>query len=155
MTRIDFYILPDTAGPAENAVTTACRLCDKATAAGKRVYICADTAQAAELDDALWSLRQGSFIAHERYAGGALDPPLPAVLVGVAEPPESHHDVLVNLCADVPDYFSRFERVLEIVAGDTAQRSAARAHYRFYRDRGYALNTYEQSAGGGWTQRVK
>lgn len=155
MTRIDFYILPETAGPADSAVMTACRLCDKAAAAGKRVYVHAGAAAAEDFDGALWSFRQGGFIAHERYEGRALEEPLPAVLIGAGEPPDSHHDILINLGAEVPDYFSRFERVLEIVAGDTAQRAASRARYKFYRDRGYELNSYEQNAAGGWTQRAR
>jgi DNA polymerase III subunit chi len=153
MTRIDFYILPETAGPADSMVMTACRLCDKAVGAGKRVYVSADAATAADFDGALWSFRQGAFIAHERYEGGTLEDPRPHVLIGSAEPPDSHHEVLVNLADPVPDFFSRFERVLEIVAGDAGQRAASRARYKFYRDRGYELNTFEQSAGGGWTQR--
>ncbi|SFF44445.1 DNA polymerase III, chi subunit [Fontimonas thermophila] len=155
MTRIDFYILPEMAGPADSAVLTACRLCDKATAAGKQVYVHADAATAEDIDGALWSFRQGSFIAHELYHGQALAEPLPAVLIGVVEPPDSHHDILVNLGREVPDYFSRFERVLEIVAGDAAQRAAARERYRFYRDRGYPLNSYEQNAAGAWVQRAR
>lgn len=155
MTRIDFYILPGHAGPADSAVMAACRLCDKAAAAGKRVYVSADAALADDFDGALWSFRQGGFIAHERYSGAAIELPLPPVLIGTGEPPDSHHDVLINLATAVPDYFSRFERVLEIVAGDAAQRAAARSHYKFYRDRGYELNTYEQNATGGWTQRTR
>ncbi len=155
MTRIDFYILPDTAGPADSPVMTACRLCDKAAGAGRRVYVSADPATGADFDGALWSFRQGGFIAHERYDGTAIAEPQPAVLIGSCAPPQSHQDVLVNLSAEVPAFFSRFERVLEIVGGDAAQRAASRARYKQYRDGGYELNTYEQSAGGGWTQRSK
>lgn len=153
MTRIDFYILPETARPADSPVMTACRLCDKAAGAGKRVYVHAAAAVADNFDGALWSFRQGGFIAHERYDGHAPQEPQPAVLIGSGEPPDSHHDILINLGTEVPDYFSRFERVLEIVAGDSAQRAASRARYKFYRDRGYELNTFEQTATGGWTQR--
>ncbi|MFC4251915.1 DNA polymerase III subunit chi [Sinimarinibacterium flocculans] len=154
MTRIDFYILPESAGPADSPVITACRLCEKAVGAGLRIYAHVDDRTTAEgFDGALWSFRQGGFIAHERYDGQAIEAPLPPVLIGSAEPPDTHHDVLVNLGTEVPDFFSRFERVLEIVAGDAAQRAASRTHYKFYRDRGYELNTFEQSADGGWTRR--
>lgn len=155
MTRVDFYILPDTAGPADSPVITACRLCEKAVGAGMKIYVhIDDRGRADDFDGALWSFRQGGFTAHERYDGNALEEPLPPVLIGSVEPPDSHHDVLVNLAAEVPDFFSRFERVLEIVAGDAAQRAAARAHYKFYRDRGYELNTFERSADGGWSRRT-
>ncbi|MES0872482.1 DNA polymerase III subunit chi [Sinimarinibacterium thermocellulolyticum] len=155
MTRVDFYILPETGGAADSPVITACRLCEKAAGAGLRIYVYADSGALAEdFDGALWTFRQGGFTAHERYEGTPLQAPLPSVLIGRVEPPDSHHDVLVNLAAEVPDFFSRFERVLEIVAGDGAQRAASRARYKFYRDRGYELCTYEQSADGTWHRRT-
>ncbi len=154
MTRIDFYILPESATAADSQVMTACRLCDKACAAGKQVYVHAVGAVSTEIDSALWTFRQGGFVAHERFDPSVeLQPPIPAVLIGRAEPPDSHHDILINLDAEIPEFFSRFERVLEIVAGDPSQRASARAHYKYYRDRGYELNTFEQSESGAWRQR--
>ncbi|HWU68919.1 MAG TPA: DNA polymerase III subunit chi [Stenotrophobium sp.] len=154
MTRIDFYILPDGGLPANSAVMTACRLCDKATGSGLKVYInVPGPAQAEELDGALWSFRQGSFIAHEPYLGQAIEDPQPMVLLGSTEPPASHHAVLINLGLDVPAFFSRFDRVLELVEGDAAQRAKSRERYKFYKDRGYELATYEQNPEGSWAKR--
>ncbi len=144
MTRIDFYILPDAAGPTAGPVMTACKLCDKAAAGGHRIYVHApDEGLADELDGALWSFRQGGFIAHERYDGEALDEPLPAVLIGAVQPPDSHHGVMLNLGLEVPDFFSRFDRVLEIVAADQQARAKSRERYKYYRDRGYELATHK------------
>ncbi len=144
LTRIDFYILPEAAKPPEGAVMTACKLCDKATASGQRVYIHApDTNVANALNSALWSFRQGSFIAHERFEPGVtLEEPAPAVLIGAAEPPADHLGVMINFAAEVPAFFSRFERVLEIVDGDAEQRAQSRVRFKFYRDRGYELATH-------------
>ncbi|HEX6862895.1 MAG TPA: DNA polymerase III subunit chi [Thermoanaerobaculia bacterium] len=156
MTRVDFYLLPDEAGSAAGPVMTACKLCDKAVAAGHRVYVhVPDATLAEDFDGALWSFRQGGFIAHERHTGQAPEEPLPAVLIGHVEPPASHLGVMLNLGLDVPDHFSRFERVLEIVAGDPEGRAKSRERFKFYRDRGYELKTYEQTAEGGWTLRNK
>ncbi len=139
MTRVDFYILPEDAAPPAGAVMTACKLCDKATVGGARVYVYAPNADTADaIDGALWSFRQGSFIGHERI-GDRLEEPLPAVLIGDAEPPAGYQNVMINLGLDVPQFFSRFERVLEIVAGDAASRAKSRERYKFYRDRGYEL----------------
>lgn len=140
MTRIDFYVLPD--GDSSDSVITACKLCDKANAAGSRVYVYTPEAAVADaLDSALWSFRQGSFIAHERLGAEPAEPP-PAVLIGDAEPPASHHGVMINLGLDVPAFFSRFDRVLEIVRGDPVSRAKSRERYKFYRDRGYELATH-------------
>lgn len=142
MTRIDFYILSDDFAAATSHVLTACKLCDKATAGGRRVYAYVPDAAAAEaLDSALWSFRQGGFIAHERLGAG-LEEPLPAVLIGASEPPASYDGVMINLGLDVPDFFSRFERVLEIVDADPSARTKSRERYKFYRDRGYELATH-------------
>lgn len=140
MTRVDFYILP--AG-GDGVVATACKLCDKASSQNQRVYVhVPDAAQADELDGALWSLRQGSFIAHERNSGRLPEEPLPAVLFGETEPPSSYAQNLINLAPDVPPFFSRFERVLEIVAADDASKARSRERFKFYRDRGYDIKTH-------------
>ncbi|SEP77933.1 DNA polymerase III, chi subunit [Solimonas aquatica] len=143
MTRIDFYILPEGANGAAGPVMTACKLCDKAVSAGHRVYVhLPDATLAEELDGALWSFRQGGFVAHERYEGKPLEEPLPMVLIGTQEPPDSHHGVMLNMSLEVPDFFSRFERVLEIVPGDNHSRGKSRERYRYYRDRGYELSSH-------------
>ena len=141
MTRIDFYVLPE--GSENGPALTAAQLCEKAVADGKKVHVHApDEALTAEMDKLLWTFRQGSFIAHERQ-GTALSEPLPSVLIGNSEPPATHHDVLVNFDMAVPVFFSRFERVVEIVHGDTATRAKSRERFKFYRDRGYTLETHK------------
>jgi DNA polymerase-3 subunit chi len=51
--------------------------------------------------------------------------------------------VLISLQEDVPPCFSRFERMVELVTSDEADRRRARERYRFYRDRGYPLEKHE------------
>ncbi|MDE2149938.1 MAG: DNA polymerase III subunit chi [Gammaproteobacteria bacterium] len=146
MTRVDFYVLPET---VTDPLPTAVRLCDKAAAAGLFLYAqVPDTALAQALDTALWSQRQGSFISHERHRHESPAPPLPMVLIGSGEPPEAYLQLLLNLDQAVPGYFSRCERVLEIVAGDAAARKTARTHFKFYRDRGYSLTTHNLGTTG-------
>lgn len=140
VTRIDFYILPE--GVAGSLVATACKLCDKAVQGGSLTYVHVDQPATADaLDATLWSFRQGSFITHER-SGAPLTPPLPQVLIGDTEPPLDYAGVMINLTAEVPPFFSRFERVLEIVDGDSAARARSRERFKFYRDRGYELSTH-------------
>ena len=47
---------------------------------------------------------------------------------------------MINLSGVVPDFFSRFERVAEIVPFEDTRRASARDNYKFYKDRGYPLN---------------
>jgi DNA polymerase-3 subunit chi len=55
-----------------------------------------------------------------------------------------HHQVLVNLGAPVPAQFARFERLVEIVGSEGDELAAGRERYRFYRDRGYVIETHNQ-----------
>lgn len=110
----------------------------------QRIYVHNhDSSLAEELDGMLWSFRQGSFVSHECIRDdGVVEQPIPTVLIG-SFPPTDHLEVMVNLTADVPSFFSRFERVLEIVHGDTAKRASGRLRYKYYKDRGYPLSTHE------------
>ena len=140
MTRVDFYILQhDRAGAGEQLT---CKLTEKAYKQGHQVYInVASDQQLKKLDDLLWTYRDGSFLPHERYS--AEDPAEQPILLGHDVEPDGPNDVLVNLANDIPAFFSRFNRVVELVCGNESQREAARTRYRFYKDRGYTLNTHK------------
>ena len=88
----------------------------------------------------LWTHGALSFVPHV-----AADSPLasetPVVIAGTLEHPAvaDHNQVLVNLDGELPPSFARFERLIEIVGNDDADRLPARSRFRFYRDRGYPL----------------
>ena len=142
MTRIDFYLLDD---PTANATLRyACRLTEKAFLLGHQVYVHTESAaQSSALDDLMWTFQAGSFLPHA-LAGSAAAAEAP-VLIGheALEPP--HHEVLINLSAKTPDCFGTFDRVAELVGPDETARRQARERYRFYRDRGYPLDTHNLS----------
>ncbi|MCR4300495.1 MAG: DNA polymerase III subunit chi [Sulfuricaulis sp.] len=140
MTRVDFYLLNDNAETGKNLAV--CKLTHKAYALGHRIYILApDSAQAQRLDHLLWTFNQGSFIPHGLSAE-LPDADIP-VLIGYDEPPATHEDVLIQLTPQVPEFFSRFQRVAEVVNGGEEEKAQARERFRFYRDRGYALQTHK------------
>lgn len=62
------------------------------------------------------------------------------VTIGTDLMPPDCSGVLMNLASQVPAFFSRFGRTLEIVASDDAARQSSRDRYRFYQQRGYPLN---------------
>ena len=144
MTRVDFYVL-DGAAPGGRE-RFACRLAETAYERGHRVYIHApDGAAAARLDDLLWTFRAGSFVPHD-VAGPEPDPDVP-IHIGHEGEPADHEDVLINLAADVPRFFSRFARVAEVIDGDEGTRQQGRERFRFYRERGYPLESHNIDAG--------
>ena len=147
MTQVDFYVLPSDS--SESRLLLACRIADKAVQQSRQVLINTDSAsETARLDELLWTFSQGSFIPHrvvdDKTAGAA---PAEPVLIGcgVAPAGEDWH-VLINLAAGVPDFFSRYRRVAELVDGNETRREQGRERFRFYRDRGYELNTHQVSA---------
>jgi len=54
-----------------------------------------------------------------------------------------HSDIIVNLTPQVPDNFSSFKRLIEIVCQNEENISTARNRYRWYKDRGYSIATYK------------
>ena len=139
MTRVDFYILDDDSRLQPPAV--ACRLAEKAWQSGHRVLLqVRDEGEARHLDRLLWTYRDQSFVPHGLL--GKADEALNPVLIGHDESGGKEHQVLINLADAIPSFFSRFERVAEIISPDPAGKAAGRERYRFYRDRGYPLHTH-------------
>jgi DNA polymerase-3 subunit chi len=142
VTQVDFYICDSDSDEAR--LLLACKIVDKATQRDHHVYVHSTSdAEAQKLDELLWTFSQGSFIPHVVVRSEHGAPPLEPVLIGVNQPPgPGRWDVLVNLAPDVPEFFSRYERVAEVVDANAARREQSRERYRFYRDRGYQLNTH-------------
>lgn len=143
MTRVDFYILPD--ADEDRRQVYLCRLVDKAYRLGHRVWIhVPDARRAAALDDRLWSFNQGSFLPHERAGDEEADPDCPVVL-GESGDPGDARELLVNEDGDVPAFFTRFERVAEVVNQDDEIRRRGRERFAYYRDHGYELHYHKVS----------
>ncbi|MCG6969019.1 MAG: DNA polymerase III subunit chi [Gammaproteobacteria bacterium] len=139
MTQIDFYILSDTSPNA--GALFACKLVEKAYHLKHTIYVNThNQPQAEHLDELLWTFNQGSFLPHTLNVQqeSCAEP----IVIGNTDQSTTFHDVLINLDQQVPAFFSQFERVAEIVSGDDAARNQGRQRYKFYRDRGYALNTH-------------
>jgi len=54
-----------------------------------------------------------------------------------------HNDIIINLTSEIPDNFSTFKRLIEIVSQDEENINAARSRYRWYKDRGYSIATHK------------
>ena len=138
MTQIDFYTQVD------DKLQIACRLVAKARSHGLRVTVyCPDAELASRLDRTLWTVPATGFLPHCR-AGDPLSGVTPVLIDGSGEA-QMHDDVLINLHAEWPAFFSRFQRLAEIVSAEDADRTQARSRYKFYRDRGYAIRTHDLS----------
>ena len=138
MTRVGFYVV-QAAEPGQR-LAVAARLADKAFQAGHRIFINAnDEAQARSLDELMWSFRASSFLPHGLHGQEFAD----TVAIGWGQEPHNHDDLLINLQLQIPSFFSRFQRVAEVVTQDPASLEALRASWTFYKERGYQLEKHD------------
>jgi DNA polymerase-3 subunit chi len=54
-----------------------------------------------------------------------------------------HSELLISLHNVCLPFFSRFERVIEIVSQDDEDAKQGRDRYKFYKDRGYELRHFD------------
>ncbi|KMY85148.1 DNA polymerase III chi subunit [Candidatus Paraburkholderia calva] len=138
MTRIDFHT------NVGDPLAYACRLTRKAYASGRALVVFAEARRLAAFDEQLWTFVPLEFVPH-CMAKSPLAQNTPVVLASNLDD-VPHHQVLVNLGAPVPAQFTRFERLIEIVGNGEEELSAGRERFRFYRDRGYSIETHKQGA---------
>ncbi len=100
-----------------------------------------DAATFNALDKLLWHYPATAFIPHSRSDAEEAEQ-MPVVLNhGSDNGGEKfpHHDLLISLHNECVPFFSRFERVIEIISADEEDSRMGRERYKFYKDRGYEL----------------
>lgn len=98
-----------------------------------------------ELDKLLWTHAATGFTPH-CLAGSALATETPIVITQSLDN-LPHDDCLLNLSDEVPPHFSRFRQLVEIVSNNDQDKLPGRERFRFYRDRGYPLESMDISRG--------
>lgn len=142
MTKIDFYVLATEDFDAILRFT--CRLVGKARQQDNKVFInLPDPALAQTLDDLLWTFDQNSFIAHDRLPNSDKRHPTASTVISSGVEPIHDYDLIINLSDKTPLFFSRFKRMVEVINNAPNSVEAGRLKFRFYRDRGYPLETHK------------
>ena len=138
MTTIDFYThVPD-------RLDVAVRIIAKAHAAHGSVRVLTpDAATTEALDRRLWLSPPTGFLPH-CCTDSVLAGETP-ILIGHSLEHDGPAAVLVNLHPSPPPFFSRFERVAEIVGTDGADVLAGRDRWKYYKERGYELRPHNLS----------
>ena len=141
MTRVDFYLLEETG--EEDRLRFACRLVEKVRGRQMRVYIHTPSASTSK---AMGQMLGESSTTHPVTQGMTTGAARPhnktgrvSALIGHGAEPDGSHDVLINLCDEVPRFFSRFPRALEILDQREQVQKLGRKRYRYYLKRGYPL----------------
>ncbi|SPJ16555.1 putative DNA polymerase III subunit chi [Burkholderiales bacterium] len=136
---IDFHFNVD------HCVAYACRVVRKARSADKTVLVFSrDDERLSRLDLALWTFSALDFLPHV-----GLPSPLAAATPIWLSPtqPDGQRDLLL-LLDDEPapqfkTWFPRFERVIDVVSTDPADRARARTRFKTYRDAGFTPVAHE------------
>lgn len=149
--RVDFYILKSSA--ARQRWAFACRLTEKAYLRDLKVVVLSETAaDAAAIDEMLWTFSDRSFVPHEiwRDAPGsdASTAAAPVQLTPDLEP-LGPADLLVNLSDRLPARLERFARIAEIIDADDARRRLGRDRFRAYRELKLPLETHQLDDAAG------
>jgi DNA polymerase III subunit chi len=138
VTKVDFYT------GSTDKLRTACQLSHKAMQNGVHTAISLpDAATCEALDKLLWHYPATAFIPHCR-SGAEEAEQMPVVLNNGSEK-FPHHDLLISLHNESEPFFSRFERVIEIISTDAEDSRMGRERYKFYKDRGYELRHIDLS----------
>lgn len=143
MTEVAFHF------NAPDKVAYTCRLLRKAVGSGAKLVVTGEGELLKRLDVALWTFAPLEFVPHcMEGSDAAVLAASPVVLCGSVRG-VAHQEVLVNLGVAVPEGFERFERLIEVVAQhDEADRLDARARWKHYADRGYAITRHDLAQKG-------
>ena len=141
MSKVDFYVLSGAGDDTRQRF--ACRLAEKAYRLNNTVHIhVADRASVQQIDDLLWTFRDGSFVPHEVLEAPLADVPAP-ITIGCEVAPSRDCDLLINLSEEVPAIVDSFPRIAEIVTSDEDARARSRKRFVDYRERGHTLDTHK------------
>jgi DNA polymerase-3 subunit chi len=127
--------LPDVAFHfnAPDRLGYACRLLRKAYLRKARLFVWVAQDDLVRLDAALWTMSAGEFVPHCRSDDPDLVRARTPIEIGNQLPQVRDHLILVNLRHDMPDEPAAFERVIEVVTLDEADRGPARERWRQYK----------------------
>ena len=140
--KIDFHF------NVEHRLLYACRVVRKARAAGKTVLAwTSDVDRLERFDAARWTFSALDFIPHV-YADAPLADATAVLLT--AAPIDVRCSVLLALDdAPAPDFaqwFPKFERVIDVVSREDAERAQARARFKLYRDSGLTPTPHDMAS---------
>ena len=136
MTEVTFHF------NAANKFEHLLRVIRKGHRLGARLVVVAPEARLHRIDQGLWVHFGQEFIAHARLtASPEVVSRSPIVLATPDQDLKAapHHEVLVSATDELVTGFGAFERVIEVVSQEDADRDLARKRWAQYAERGYAI----------------
>lgn len=139
MPRADFYLI-DKPRFRDDPLLLVCELAKRAFASTQPTLILARSQdQAEELDEKLWAFDDDAFIPHQ--IAGDEDDDITAVLIAAPGTPVKDRPLVINLRDDCAP--GLFERVLEVVPAEDAQRLGSRERWKTYKQAGFEVAKHD------------
>jgi len=138
MTRIEFY------SNVDDKPSLLASLVEAALLKRRQVTVLTEDIDSAnQLSNNLWQQNTTSFLPHVMadHANAAKTPVIIACKTNAAGQLDAvtQDELLINLSAQQPSFFSRFTHLVEMVGNDDLDKQNGRIRYKFYRDRGYEI----------------
>ena len=139
--KVDFYQLSPNTNQHERNLFL-CKLIEKVYLRKHKLYIhCQDQQEANQIDELLWTYKDTSFIPHNLLGEGPSE--APPVQLGFDKTP-THNDVLINLATEIPEFHTRFKRILEIAinSDDVSDTASHQEHLIYYQQQNFDISTH-------------
>ncbi len=143
MTSVEFY------SGIQDKSASVVRLLRKAVGKGARVAVMGEAVALNALDSDLWTADPGDFVPHVRMTPGkAIDARLHRTPIWLVEASTDapHCTVLVNLGPNFPASLQGFERIIEMVGLEPADRDAGRQRWRRYESMSLPIQHHPKTA---------
>ena len=139
MPRADFYLI---AKPRfrDDPVLLVCELARKAFESGQSTLVLVRSfEQAEQLDEKLWDFDENALVPHQ--IAGDDDDAITPVLIAPPQTQVADRVLVINLRDDCAP--GLFERVLEVVPADEAQRAGSRQRWKTYQHAGFEVKKFD------------
>lgn len=137
MTQVTFHV------NAPDKTAYACRLLRKAAGMGAKVMVTGRSEELGRLDVALWTFSALEFLSHCRSDAPAPMVAVSSVVLADAGQPVRGARVLLHLGGPSTEDVQTFDKVIEIVGQDPADRQEARQRWRLYAGQGHEMVHHE------------
>jgi DNA polymerase III subunit chi len=149
MTSVAFYHLQK--WPLDRALP---KLLEKTIETGNRAVVMAGSDERVEaLNTLLWTYENESWLPHGSRKDGAPEDHPVWLTINDENPNQSQFLFLTDGASS--DHVGEFERCFELFDGeDDTAVTAAREHWKTYKDAGYDLTYWQQTDRGGWEEKA-
>jgi DNA polymerase-3 subunit chi len=126
-----------------------CRLLRKAHGRGARVTVTGPRQRLQAIDQQLWALSSTEFVPHA-WADApaevlACSPIVLSETLSLPEPGQTP-PILLNLLSHIPDTYTQYDKVIEVVGLGEDERAQARQRWRAYEQAQHQLTRHDAAA---------